>query len=37
MTNPPVHNHAEIESKWQRRWEADGLYRSQIEPNRPKH
>jgi leucyl-tRNA synthetase len=27
----------EIESKWQARWEADGLYRSRIDPLRPKH
>jgi leucyl-tRNA synthetase len=27
----------EIEPKWQARWEADGLYRAQIDPNRPKH
>jgi leucyl-tRNA synthetase len=27
----------EIEPKWQARWEADGLYRSVIEPGKPKH
>ena len=26
-----------IEKKWQARWEADNLYRSVIEPNKPKH
>jgi leucyl-tRNA synthetase len=27
----------EIELRWQARWEADGLYRSEIDPGRPKH
>jgi leucyl-tRNA synthetase len=27
----------EIEPKWQARWETDGLYRSVIDPERPKH
>ncbi|MEE8474624.1 MAG: leucine--tRNA ligase [Myxococcota bacterium] len=27
----------EIESKWQRRWEADGLYRARVDWDRPKH
>ncbi len=27
----------EIEPKWQARWEADGLYRADIDPTRPKH
>jgi leucyl-tRNA synthetase len=27
----------EIEPKWQARWEADGLYRSVIDPDKPKH
>jgi len=27
----------EIEPKWQARWEADGLYRSLIDPGSPKH
>ncbi len=26
-----------IESKWQNRWDADGLYRSRVDWNRPKH
>lgn len=26
-----------IEEKWQQKWEADGLYRSKIDPSRPKH
>ncbi len=26
-----------VESKWQARWEKDGLYRAVIDPNRPKH
>jgi len=28
---------AEIEAKWQQKWEADGLYRADIDPKRPKH
>ena len=27
----------EVEPKWQRRWEADGLYDSNVDPDRPKH
>jgi leucyl-tRNA synthetase len=27
----------QIEPKWQARWEADGLYHSDIDPKRPKH
>ena len=27
----------EIEPKWQARWEADGLYRAKVNPDRPKH
>ncbi|HKY84523.1 MAG TPA: leucine--tRNA ligase [Anaerolineales bacterium] len=27
---------AEIEPRWQRRWEADGLYHARIDPSRPK-
>jgi leucyl-tRNA synthetase len=27
----------EIEPKWQKKWEADGLYRSVIDPDKPKH
>jgi leucyl-tRNA synthetase len=33
----PIYNPAEIESKWQERWEADGLYHSDIDHKRPKH
>ncbi|MCW5877687.1 MAG: leucine--tRNA ligase [Anaerolineales bacterium] len=28
---------AEIEAKWQQKWEADGLYHADIDPKRPKH
>jgi leucyl-tRNA synthetase len=31
------YNHAEIEPKWQARWEQDGLYQADIDPSRPKH
>ena len=27
----------EIEPKWQKKWEEDHLYRSVIDPNKPKH
>lgn len=27
----------EIEPRWQKRWANDGMYKSNIEPNRPKH
>lgn len=35
--NTPVYNPAEIEPKWQKKWEADGLYHADIDPSRPKH
>ncbi len=31
-----AYNHAKIEKKWQKTWEADGLYRSVIDESRPK-
>lgn len=37
MTNPPIYNPSEIEPKWQKRWEAEGLYHSDIDASRPKH
>jgi len=39
MSNPtiPSYNPAEIEPRWQARWEADGLYHADIDPSRPKH
>ncbi|MCS7259730.1 MAG: leucine--tRNA ligase [Anaerolineae bacterium] len=27
----------EIEPKWQKKWEADGLYHAHVDPSRPKH
>jgi leucyl-tRNA synthetase len=32
-----VYNPQSIEPKWQKKWEADGLYHSDINPQRPKH
>ncbi len=32
-----AYNFAEIEKKWQEKWEADGLYHSDIDESRPKH
>lgn len=37
MTESLIYNPAEIEPKWQARWEADGLYHSNINPAKPKH
>ena len=37
MTEQANYNPAEIEPKWQARWEAEGLYRQDIDPSRPKH
>ncbi len=31
------YNPAEIEGRWQAKWEADGLYCSDVDPSRPKH
>ena len=31
------YNHKEIESKWQKKWEADKWYRAVIDNNKPKH
>lgn len=37
MSTPKSYNPAEIESKWQQKWDADGLYQSKIDPSKPKH
>jgi leucyl-tRNA synthetase len=37
MTEQSVYDPAEIEPKWQARWEEEGLYHSNINPSRPKH
>jgi leucyl-tRNA synthetase len=34
---PKAYNPKEIEPKWQEKWEADGLYHSDIDESRPKH
>ena len=31
------YEHAEIEPRWQDRWESDGLYRAEVDWDRPKH
>jgi leucyl-tRNA synthetase len=36
-TQVPNYNPTEIESKWQERWDADGLYHSDVDYSRPKH
>ena len=37
MTESMIYNPAEIEPKWQQQWDDDGLYHSDINPDRPKH
>ena len=37
MTDALLYEPTKIEPKWQKRWEADGLYHSNIDPYRPKH
>ena len=32
-----TYDHRSIEQDWQERWEADGLYRSEVDWSRPKH
>ena len=32
----PVYNPSEIESKWQQKWEEDGIYHADIDDSRPK-
>ena len=36
MSEIPQYTHHEIEQKWQRRWNQDGLYNADIDPNQPK-
>jgi leucyl-tRNA synthetase len=37
MPDQPEYNPAEIEPKWQARWEEDGLYNADIDPLTPKY
>jgi leucyl-tRNA synthetase len=37
MPTPKPYTPAEIEAKWQKKWEADGLYHADIDPKKPKH
>jgi len=37
MTETSQYNPSQIEPKWQKRWDVDGLYRSNIDLSRPKH
>ncbi len=37
MADIPSYNPKVVEPKWQARWEADGLYHANINPNMPKH
>jgi len=34
---PPAYDPSEIEPRWQQRWEADGLYQADVDPERPAH
>ena len=31
------YNHLQIEKKWQKKWEEDGLYRAMVNSKKPKH
>ena len=33
----PDYDHRRIESRWQETWEAEGLYRSRVDWDRPKY
>jgi leucyl-tRNA synthetase len=35
-TSIPMYKPQEIEPKWQKRWDADGLYHADIDPDKPK-
>ncbi len=35
--DPNFYNPSEIEPRWQKKWEEDGIYQSDINPSRPKH
>jgi leucyl-tRNA synthetase len=37
MTSTSPYNPGEIETRWQARWEADGLNNADIDPQKPKH
>ncbi|MEA2563392.1 MAG: leucyl-tRNA synthetase [Acidobacteriota bacterium] len=37
MEKDSAYDPAAIEPKWQQRWEEEGLYRSDVDPARPKH
>lgn len=37
MSEQTLYNPAEIEAKWQERWEKSGQYNADIDPTRPKH
>ncbi len=37
MTDKQPYDPKTVESKWQERWEKDGLYRSKVDWNKPKH
>ncbi len=37
MTDSLTYNPVELEPKWQEKWDADGLYHSDIDPHKPKH
>ena len=37
LTALMAYDHIKIEKRWQRRWEDEGLYRSKVDWDRPKH
>jgi len=32
-----VYNHKQIEKKWQKKWQEDGLYKTQEDETKPKY
>ncbi|MGE5557666.1 MAG: leucine--tRNA ligase [Bacillota bacterium] len=37
MSKIDPYHHEKVERRWQEKWEADGLYRSEIKQDKPKH
>ncbi|MEJ2758195.1 MAG: leucine--tRNA ligase [Anaerolineales bacterium] len=37
MSQDNTYNPNEIEPRWQKKWDADGIYHSDIDPDQPKH
>ena len=37
MSERTIYDPKEIEPKWQKKWETDGLYHADVDPSKPKH